>query len=405
MNSYDVVVVGGRCAGAPTARLLAQAGYRVLLLDRARFPSDTTSTHNLRWPGLARLSSWGLLTKLLATGCPPAERLVYRVGDVELAGPIPIVNGIRAAYAPRRLVLDRLLVEAAVAAGADFRDRCTVVGLERPAGGPTTVQYRAPDGGAAFARARLVVGADGTRSRVARLVGAATEAEEPRLTCAYYSYWADLPADFEVYEQPGRLVAAVRTHDERTLLAAYFRQSEFAAVRADPMGAYWAAIRSTAPGLAERVAGARRVERLRGSGSQWNVIRRAAGPDWALVGDAACAKDSINGTGISDAFEQADLLAECVVEALPDPRALAAALRGYAARHRTLVDVAYRSALVSAQLEVSEERLAQARWIRADPASTELFVAIAVGTAELAPGRVSTSGARPGVSSADPPVR
>jgi flavin-dependent dehydrogenase len=390
-DRYDAVVVGARCAGAPTAMRLARAGHRVLLLDRARFPSDTISTHHVGWSGLARLAGWGVLSRLLDTGCPPLERLVYRVGDVELAGPIPIVDGVRAGYAPRRLVLDRLLVESAVTAGVEFRDGHSVVGLERQAGGPTTVHYRNRENGPDRVRARLVVGADGMRSTVAGLVAAATEVEHERLTCAYYTYWENLPTDFEVFEQPARLVAAVRTHDDRTLVAAYLRQSVFARIRTDPLAAYSAAIRSTAPDLARRMAHARRVESLRGTGTQWNVIRRAAGPDWALVGDAACTKDSVTATGITDAFQQADLLADCVVGALDDPRSLAEALRGYASRHRAMVEDTYRSALISARLEVSEERLEQVRRIGADPVATELFVAIGAGVVGVTPEQLASS--------------
>jgi flavin-dependent dehydrogenase len=390
-GGYDVVVVGARCAGAPTAMLLARAGHRVLLLDRARFPSDTISTHHVRWPGLARLSGWGVLDKLLATGCPPLERLVYRVDDVELAGAIPLVDGIRAACAPRRYILDRLLVEAAVDAGAEFRDGHSVVALDRRPGGPTTVHVRSRDNGVRSVTARLVVGADGMRSKVAGLVGAPKQAEHPRLTCAYYGYWEGLPADFEIFERHGRLVGAVPTHDGRTLVATYFPHHEFAAIRPDPPAAYLAAIRSVAPDLAHRMSGARQVERLRGTDSQWNVIRRAGNTDWALVGDAACTKDSINGTGITDAFEQADLLAGCVADALDSPRSLAEALHGYAVRHRAAVEDSYRAALISARLETSEQRLARVRWIASDPRSTALFVATGVGVAASTPAALAGS--------------
>lgn len=379
---YDVVVVGARCAGASTALLFARAGYRVLLLDRMRFPSDTVSTHHIQRPGLELLERWGVLEGLLATGCPPSRRLVYIVRpDVRLAGPVPATQGIAAAYAPRRHVLDELLVRAAVDAGADFQDRCTVTGVVSESGRCVGVRYRGSGAGSGVVRARLVVGADGMRSSVARFVGAVTEHAEPELTCCYYTYWADVPADFELYERPGRLVGAVETHDDLTLIAGYFRQGEFARIRRDPYASYLENIVSTAPELAERIAGRRPVERLRGSGSQLNFFRQACGPGWVLVGDAGHSKDSITGTGITDALRQADLLVASVGNRLHDDQALTSALQDFGASRREFLEPSYRLAQESARLEVTAERLGHLRWVQSDPAATAMFIAIAVGAA------------------------
>lgn len=99
---YDIIVVGSRCAGAPTAMLFAGAGYRVLMLDRAKFPRDTLSTLYIHQPGIALLHRWGLLDALVASGCPPITSALHQVSDVRLQGCSQPVNGIRAAYAPRR---------------------------------------------------------------------------------------------------------------------------------------------------------------------------------------------------------------------------------------------------------------------------------------------------------------
>src|SRR6185369_15350824 len=85
-NSYDVIVVGARCAGSPTAMLLARKGYRVLLADRATFPSDTLSTHVVQPLGVAALKRWGLLDRLAATGCPPIHTYAFDFGPVTIAG-------------------------------------------------------------------------------------------------------------------------------------------------------------------------------------------------------------------------------------------------------------------------------------------------------------------------------
>lgn len=119
--SYDVIVVDARCAGSPTAMLLAKQGYSVMLVDRARFPSDTMSTHWIQQSGVARLKNWGLLEYLITSGCPPVDTISMDIGQLVLAGrPLP-VDGVRDAYAPRRTVLDAMLVESAQRAGADTK--------------------------------------------------------------------------------------------------------------------------------------------------------------------------------------------------------------------------------------------------------------------------------------------
>jgi 2-polyprenyl-6-methoxyphenol hydroxylase-like FAD-dependent oxidoreductase len=112
MTGYDAIVVGARCAGSPTAMLLARKGYRVLLVDRDEFPSDTLSTHAIHAPGIAALRRWGLLDAVTATGCPPLSTYRFDFGFFSLEGTPPPVGGGSAGYAPRRFLLDRILVEA-----------------------------------------------------------------------------------------------------------------------------------------------------------------------------------------------------------------------------------------------------------------------------------------------------
>src|SRR5512134_887461 len=124
---YDAIVVGARCAGAPTAMLLARRGHRVLLVDRARFPSDTVSTH-IVWPhGAEILDRWGLLDRLAATGCPPiALNMTFDVGPFALQGGVVDTNGGRGGFCPRRTVLDKILVDGAVESGVELREGFTV---------------------------------------------------------------------------------------------------------------------------------------------------------------------------------------------------------------------------------------------------------------------------------------
>ncbi|MGW0808334.1 FAD-dependent oxidoreductase [Nonomuraea sp. NPDC002799] len=359
---YDVIVVGARCAGSPAAMLLARAGYRVLLVDKARFPRDTLSTHYLHQPGVAALGRWGVLDDVVATGCPPIDRIVYQVEDVRLEGCSWGVDGYRTAYAPRRHRLDPVLAAAAVAAGAEFRDGCQVDDLLYDGDRVCGVALRTATG-RFEERARLVVGADGMRSTVAALAGAPILMEDARRSCVYFSYWEDLPATFEVYARSRKLVGTVPTNDGRTLVGAYFPQSEYESVRGDAMTAYLENVRVTAPGLHERLGAARRAERLYGTGDQRNFFRQAAGPGWVLVGDAGYHKDSIGNSGITDAFLQVQSLVDHIGPGLRDESALAAALRGFAADRDERFTGMYHGTLRAAELRTPPERLTMLRAI------------------------------------------
>lgn len=377
---FDAIVVGARCAGATTAMLLSRAGYRVLLLDRTTFPSDTLSTHLIHQPGVAALARWGLLDKVRASGCPPLEHAVYQVGDIRLEGCANGVEGQRAGYAPRRYVLDTLLVEAAVAAGVEFQGNAMVTDLLRDATGRVVGVVGRRRGREFQVRARLVVGADGMRSTVARLTGARLTVEDPKLTCAYYAYWKDLPAAFELYERPGGWVATVPTHDQATLVLTYFPQSRFPQVRTDAEHHYLEQVRTTAPGLYERMREGRCVERLRGTGDQRNFFRQAAGPGWVLVGDAGHHKDSITARGISDAFFQAECLVRRVGDRLGGPSdALDAALRDFERERDETLTEGYRSTLGVAQLQPHEQRLSLLRAVQLDPELTATYFDMVAG--------------------------
>jgi flavin-dependent dehydrogenase len=126
---FDVIVVGARCAGSPTAMLLARQGYRVLLVDRATFPSDTVSAHFIWPPGVACLKRWGLLERVLATNSPVIRTIRLDLGEFQLTGEPPAFEGVGEICAPRRTVLDKLLLDAAAEAGAEVRDAFTMTGL------------------------------------------------------------------------------------------------------------------------------------------------------------------------------------------------------------------------------------------------------------------------------------
>jgi len=181
---YDAIVVGARCAGAPTAMLLARRGHKVLVVDRATFPSDTVSTHLLHPPGVASLRRWGLLERLEATGCPPIDTYAFDFGPFTISG-APGTEEAPVAYGPRRTVLDKLLVDAAAEAGAEVREGFTVQDVVLTDGRVTGIRGQDRHGRAVTERARVVVGADGRHSHVARAVGPEHYHERPPLLCGY----------------------------------------------------------------------------------------------------------------------------------------------------------------------------------------------------------------------------
>ena len=285
---YDVIVVGARCAGAPTAMLLARRGHRVLLVDRATFPSDTLSTHFIKPPGVAMLRRWGLLAQVIASGCPPVPRFRFDYGIAVLVGSPPPLDGGRESYAPRRMVLDTILVEAAARAGAEVRPAFTVNELLADRGRIVGIRGRARGGVAITERARLVVGADGRHSLVARAVAAPAYRVRPTLTCAYYTYWNGVPAGEEIegYFLPRRVILTFPTNNGQVCVFAQWPRAEFRSVRADAEGQLWAAV-TQVPRLAERLRAGQRATRLAGTGDLPGFFRTAYGPGWALAGDAA----------------------------------------------------------------------------------------------------------------------
>lgn len=180
---YDAIIVGARVAGSSTALLLARRGYRVLLVDRATFPSDTLSTHQIQLPGSAALKRWGLLDKVIATDPGKADQVHFDMDGLVITGQYPALDGVTAVYSPRRYVLDTILVEAAAEAGAEMRQEFTVQELLWEDGCVVGIRGQAKTGGSVTERARIVIGADGKHSLVAKAVAAprATSDEAERL--------------------------------------------------------------------------------------------------------------------------------------------------------------------------------------------------------------------------------
>jgi flavin-dependent dehydrogenase len=329
---YDAIVIGARAAGSPTAMLLARKGHRVLLVDSASFPSDTISTHYIHQDGVARLDDWGLLPQVAASNCPPIRNYTLDVGPFALTGSPPPVDGVADAYSPRRMVLDQILVEAAADAGVEVRERFPVSELVFEEGRLAGIGGRVAGGRTVTEKAKIVIGADGMNSLVARGVGAQEYGAQPTLTCAYYTYWTGVEMDgAELYPRPDRMIVASPTNDGRVVMIAFWPIDEFHRVRSDIEGNFMEVL-ELAPSLAERVRGGTRAERFRGMSRQPNFFRRPYGDGWALVGDAGHHKDPILALGITDAFHDADLMADAVDAGLSGREPMLAALADHHAR-------------------------------------------------------------------------
>jgi flavin-dependent dehydrogenase len=321
-GSYDVIVIGARCAGSPTAMLLARSGYDVLLVDKATFPSYTMSTHLVHPPGVAALERWGLLHELEATGCPPVEHYSFDFGPVSVAGSPQPIDGVGRAYGPRRTVLDKLLVDAAARAGAEVREAFTVEEIVVEDGRVTGVRGHSKGGDTVTYSAQVVVGADGKHSLLAKTVNPETYNERPSQLAMYYAYWSDLPVSgFEttIRADNRRGWAALPTHDGLTCMPFGWPVEEFKANRGDIEGNLFKAL-DLAPEFAERVRGAKRESKFVGSAELPGYFRKPFGPGWVLVGDAGYHKNPITAMGINDAFRDAELVADALDDALSETR-------------------------------------------------------------------------------------
>ncbi|HEX8118414.1 MAG TPA: NAD(P)/FAD-dependent oxidoreductase [Pyrinomonadaceae bacterium] len=382
---YDSIIVGARVAGSPLAMLLARRGHRVLLLDKSTFPSDTISTHHVHQPGVARLKRWGLLEKVRASNVPATTSMKFDVGPFAIVGAPPPFEGNSEAYAPRRRVLDKILVDAAVEAGAELREGFSVEELTFEGGAVTGLRGRTVNRPLVTERARVVVGADGARSFVAREVGAPVYNDRGALTCSYYSYWSGVGLDSpELYPREGRMIVADKTNDGLTMVTVLWPKSEFDRVRSDIEGEFMRTLDACAPRLAERVRAGRREERFMGTGFLPNFFRRPYGAGWALVGDAGYVKDPITAQGITNSFGHAELLAEALDEGLSGRRALGEALADYERRRNEEVLPMFEHTVQLAHLlPPPPEMFGLLEALREDPREAGRFVGTVAGTVSI----------------------
>ncbi|MDA0352259.1 MAG: NAD(P)/FAD-dependent oxidoreductase [Chloroflexi bacterium] len=329
---YDAIVVGARVAGSPTAMLLARAGHRVLLVDRDTFPSDTLSTHLIRIEGVALLSEWGVLDRVIATGAPPIGQTTAVIMGQQNVNVFESVDGRPGLeLCPRRWALDTELVQAAREAGAEVREGFSVSGLSRDAAGRVNgVVGRDASGATVHEEATVVIGADGRHSRVARELTLEEYETVPPLICGYYTYFSNLPLEGTEFRiAPGAAVIGFPTNNGQVCLAVERPDDEFAEMRGDIESFYMAAVEAAAPDLYEAVRAATREEPFRGGGEQRQYFRKPYGDGWVLIGDAGLHVDPTLGLGITKAFTEAAMLAPALSAVLNGTLAFEEALAGF----------------------------------------------------------------------------
>lgn len=314
---YDVIVVGARCAGSATAMLLARRGHSVLLVDRDEFPSDMPASTHLIWQsGIASLTRWGLLDQLKATNCPAMQTVSLDLGGLVLRGKPKPAGCTVDAYAPRRLALDSVLLDAAQKARVEFRQRFVVRDLIRTDGRVSGISGTDASGSAVEFGARLVVGADAINSIVARQARAPVLDEHPTLQGVVWSYFSNLPVDgVQFFARPGRMILAWSTNDDQTLVGICARQEAYAELAKGRDADVLAELKSLTPAFGAKVEASHQECKWL-TRSTKGIRRQASGPGWALVGDAGLTMDPITAAGITNAFRDAELLGDAIHDGL-----------------------------------------------------------------------------------------
>ena len=383
---YDVIVVGARVAGSSTAMLLARKGFKVLLLERATFPSDMLSTHQVQLPGVARLKRWGLLDRVMASGAPATRHVRFDAAGTVLEGHYPSFGGVDALYSPRRTILDKILVDAAREAGAEVREGFVVEEVLTNNGHITGIRgrVRKKSSTTVSEKARLVVGADGKHSLVAQAVRSETYNQRPALSMGFYTYWEGVPIEGnEMYVRDRCLIIACPTNEGLVMTYITRPVDEFRLFRSDVEGNFLKTL-DLAGDLGERVRNARCAGRFRGTTDLPNFFRKPYGLGWALVGDAGLVMDPITGQGIGHAFRDAELLADAISAGFDGQQPLHAALAGYEQKRNqeALPMYEFTTDLASYRPPKAEERMLFASLAGNKP-ETDRFLGVLTGAVPM----------------------
>ncbi len=365
---YDAIVVGARVAGSSAARLLARKGHRVLLVDRTAITTDTLSTHFV-WPrGASYLLRWGLLDRVLKT-TPSGNRVFLGVEGISLEGQVteqalkdrmaqahggdgPVTTSY---FSARRRVIDRLLLEAAIEAGVEFRDGVEIEDVLSENGRVVGVRGRTRAGTPFQERARIVIAADGRKSRLADAVKAPKSEVREACTFAAFSYFSGFEVPGVTIERRGRLgLGLTATNDGLNMTLLFGPRDWMQSFQQDRDGNFLKGIRYINEELAEKIAGAKREEPFYITNDQTAFLRKSSGPGYALIGDAACFKDQCTASGMTHAFRDAELISACADRALRGEATMDAAVAEYS--EKRFLDSWKYYEFVAAQAEMSPAR-------------------------------------------------
>ncbi len=316
---YDAVIVGARAAGAATAMLLARHGLRVLAVDKAAYGSDTLSSHALMRGAVTRLNRWGLLDKIWEAGTPVISKSSFRYGAEVLDLDVPATEEIPGLAAPRRTVLDPILVDAAVDAGAAVHHETRLLRIDTDATGRVRgVELRFADGSTEAITTDLLIGADGLRSAVARHLDVPVTRQGVHASAYVMQYFADvdLPADrYSWLYRPKLGAGVIPTNAHSFCVFAAMPPDRFhSEARRHPAATMADVVGAVDPDLWHTLSNGTGAGPLRSWPGVYGQFRRPYGPGWALVGDAGYFKDPFAAHGISDAFRDAELLTEATLD-------------------------------------------------------------------------------------------
>ncbi|HET7095502.1 MAG TPA: NAD(P)/FAD-dependent oxidoreductase, partial [Thermomicrobiales bacterium] len=332
----EAIVVGAGPAGSAVAALLAEAGHRVLLLDKAAFPRHKACSEYVNPAGVRCLERLGVLDAAWRLGGSRIEAMeVVAPGGAAFAIDYARSAPGQVALGLSRWRLDHLLLRHAAAAGAEVIERAHVRGLVR--NGSAACGVEATIGGARQTlRAPLVIGADGRHSAVTRALGLDRQPPWPRRTglVAHYCGIAGLARGGAMHVGPGGCYAGFAPLEDGLANVAFVSPATSVAARPGALEDYFEAGMAAIPGVADRLRGAERIGAIRGVGSMAHRARRSAGDGWLLVGDAAWFLDPFTGDGITEALLGAVLAAPIAAAALRAGATTAAALAPYPAARR-----------------------------------------------------------------------
>lgn len=343
MEIFDVIVIGGSVAGAPTAMLLARLGHHVLLIDKSVFPRDINSTHFI-WPrGISYLNRWGLADGIL-DAAPHYHNLEINIEEISLVGSVPLQDikqrfinlhgddhgAIDLYCGPRRYFLDDYLLNSAKQAGADVREGTTYLKPLMEDNTVVGIVAKRADGSLLSAKAKIVIAADGRFSKFANDVGAQYHDYRELSTFAYYGYFSGINRPELAIHKKGRFGTAIFPTLNKTQMAlVYGPTANWESFKKDAESNFYKIFHYCAPDIAKLLARGSRTEKFKACGRMQAFQRVSHGPGWALIADACSFKDQVTAMGITHAFRDAELITSFIHRALSNEMNMEHALHLY----------------------------------------------------------------------------